>query len=357
MKINTVLLQSMVSRAIKGSGNNKLMPITGLMGISLTGGTLTLTTTDFSNYLFVKESVDGEDFSVTVPVDTFSKLISKLTCDTVEFELTENKLEITGNGKYLIELPFDSDGGIVEFPNPLKDFDFNNAKTYRIEPSTVSTIINSIKPALAVNLATPVYTNYYVGDVVMATDSFKINSYNTQLFEEPKLVSAKMMDLLDVISDTSVVANVSQDSVVFDSGSCVVFGKFMPGIEQYSITAIKSLFDREFKCMCKFSKSEMLQALDRIALFVGDFDDGEITLDFGTEGVSISSKASSGDEDITYLDNSNAEEYTARININLLQTQIKAQEDDTIEMWYNDVNNQSVKLVCGDVVSIIALFQ
>ena len=46
LSIKTEKLKEMVSRSIKGVGNNKLIPLTSLMAIELKDGKLTLITTD-----------------------------------------------------------------------------------------------------------------------------------------------------------------------------------------------------------------------------------------------------------------------------------------------------------------------
>ena len=60
MKISTVKLQSMMNKVIKGVGNNKLIPITSLIGITAEDGTLTIVSTDDTNYLYVSEVLDNE---------------------------------------------------------------------------------------------------------------------------------------------------------------------------------------------------------------------------------------------------------------------------------------------------------
>ena len=56
LTINAVKLQEMVSRASKGVGNNKLIPITSLNCIEVKDNVLTLITTDATNYLYITDS-------------------------------------------------------------------------------------------------------------------------------------------------------------------------------------------------------------------------------------------------------------------------------------------------------------
>ena len=91
-----------------------MIPITGLMSIELKDHKLTLTTTDAINYLFiVEDKVDGEDFCVVVQAETFAKLISRMTSETVSLELVGEELRVTGNGEYKIDLPLDEEGELI----------------------------------------------------------------------------------------------------------------------------------------------------------------------------------------------------------------------------------------------------
>ena len=120
LSVKTPIMKELVSRAIKGASQNKLIPLTGLMAIQLKDGKLTLLTTDASNYLYVmQDNVAGDEFYVVVQVEQFSKLISKMTCDMLVLELNDSILTVKGNGEYKIELPLDETGDLIKFPSPM----------------------------------------------------------------------------------------------------------------------------------------------------------------------------------------------------------------------------------------------
>ena len=84
LKLKTKTLQEMTQKAMKGASHSKVLPLTSMLAIELKENVLTLTTTDFSNYLEIKQDkVEGADFYVVVQADIFSKLIGKLSTEEV----------------------------------------------------------------------------------------------------------------------------------------------------------------------------------------------------------------------------------------------------------------------------------
>lgn len=355
LTINTIKLQEMVSKAIKGASSNKMIPLTGLISIKLNSGELCLTTTDATNYLYIREQkVVGDDFEVVVPIETFSKLVAKMTSENITLESAENSLIVKGNGTYNLELPVDENGDAIKFPEAYP------AETIweridSINLSTIKTILASVKPALATSLEVPCYTGYYVGDKVVATDTYKITGLNINLFDRNVLVSPEMMNLLDVIDTENILVDISGDLVAFTTDTCSVYGHLMEGIEDYSIGAINGLLEQEFGSMCKLPKNEVLGVLDRISLFVGNYDKGAIKLTFTRDGLQIESRTSNGIETIPYTDSKNYTDYVCTIDVEMLKSQVKAQAGDLIELWYGEDN--AIKLVDGNITSIVALLE
>lgn len=353
--IKTTKLQEMVSRSIKGASCAKTLPITQMMAIELKDGELTLITTDGSNTLYIREpKVAGEDFYVVIPVDRFSKLVSRTTSENIVLGVNSKSLIVQGNGKYSIELPID-DGAPVRFPDPLSKFRDGNSdlKPITIYQSTIQAILMTIKPALAVTLEAPCYTGYYVGDTIVGTDTYKIACMKNKMLDEPRLISPEMMNLLSVMDSEKISAYIVNNVVVFSSPSCEVYGTFMEGIDEYSIDAIMNLVDMEFGSSCKLNKQTILQVLDRLMLFVDTYDKNGVYLTFASEGLQISSKSSSGVEVIDYLDSSNFKSFTCCVDIEMLVTQIKAQAADVLELHYGLDN--AIKLTEGNITQIVSL--
>ena len=208
LTMKTEKLKEMVSRAVKGVGNNKLIPLTSLMAIEVKDNKFTLITTDATNYLYiVEDKVVADDFYVVVDADTFSKLISKMTCENVTLEIQSGVLRVKGgNGDYRIELPLDENGEPIKYPDPVVTSDLSSADTITVNRTTIQVILGSIKPALAVTLENPCYTGYYVGDQVVATDTYKIASMDVNLFGRNKrLISPELTIVLCMVNSWKVL--------------------------------------------------------------------------------------------------------------------------------------------------------
>ena len=353
LSVKASILKELVSRSIKGASQNKLIPLTSFMAIQLKDGKLTLITTDASNYLYVRQSdVAGKDFYVVVQVEQFSKLIGKLTCETVTLELKKSVLIVTGNGEYKIELPLDENGELIKFPDPMEQEVEEGSDVSLV---TVKTILNSIKPSLAVTMEVPVYTRYYFGERVVGTDSYKMASLNKKVLGvDPVLISQETMELLDVMTCETIQFHQNESVIVFSSPDCIVYGHIMDGVQDYPIDAINGLVDEQFESSCKLDRNALLSILDRISLFVGQYDNKCITLTFTEDGINISSKASTGIEMIKYLESDNFKAFTCNVDIVVFTQQLKACSLDTVQLEYG--NENTLKWIDSDITQVMALF-
>ena len=355
LTITTSTLQNLVSKAMKGASNNKMIPLTGLMAIQLKDHELTLITTDATNYLYVREDkVEGDDFYVVIQADMFSKLIARLTCEKVSLELKDNVLLVSGNGKYSIELPLDEEGELIKYPDPLINFG-NGGTEETINLSTVKLILNTAKAALADTLEVPCYTGYYTGNKVVATDTYKICGINIKLWDEPALISPEMMSLLDIFTDEKIAVIRKDNVLVFESQNCTLYGTLMDSIDDYQIEAINGLLEQDFESSCKIAKAPLLQLLDRLSLFVSPYDKNGIYLTFTRDGLQIESKQANSTETISYTESNKFHDFTCCVDIEMFHSQIKANTGDAITIHYGEDN--AIKLTDGNVTQVVALLE
>ena len=353
LKLKTLKLQEMVSKAIKGASNNKMIPITSLMAIALKNGVLTLTTTDATNTLKVMaKDIEGDEFYIVVQADIFSKLVAKITTETITLTLKENSLEVKGNGTYNIELPLDEEGQLIKFP----EYKFNHeAEKKIINLSTVKVLLNANKAALADTMELPCLTGYYFDDKVITTDTFKVCSNDIKVFDRKTLLPSEMIELLAIMDEEKINVQVSGNKILFTTNNVTVYGTQLDGIEDYPSEAINAYLETEFKSVCRLPKGAVLNLLDRLALFVATYDKNGVYLTFTKDGVIFSNKRSNGTELIKYQGSENFQPFTCCADIELLRSQISAQTEEVVELWYG--HEKAIKMTSGKITQIVALLE
>lgn len=352
--IKTTQLQELVSKAIKCASNDKLIPITNLMEIELKDNKLWLTTNDATNYFRTCiPTVGGDEFTVVVMADNFAKLVSKMTSENITFDYDGASFEISGGkSKYKLELPLDVDGQLVQMSIPYQDLD-TDEETGRINGVTIDKIIDTAKASLATSIDSAIYTAYYLGDNVISTDSYKICCIANKVFDTPVLLSVSTMDILQLMSKEEEVSYYHKDdNLIFRTSSSVLYTKVFDGVESYPVDTIKEFISTDFENQCTLPKNELIQSLDRLSLFVGDYDRNVILIAFNGDSVTLKNKKSAGTETIDCLKSSGGK-FECGIDIEMLKSQIKATMSDDVTIQYGLEN--CIKIVNDDVTQVVAL--
>lgn len=356
-KVNTEELQEMVGKAICCSSNNKILPITSLMSLKVSNNIFTLTTTDAANYFYVsyKEKVDCGDFEVSVIAELFTKLIQKTSTKDITLTISDNVLEIKGNGTHKIELPLDENCKAIRFPKRLPDIEPESATT--ILKAVVNKVITYNKPSLAVSSERPVLKSYYCGTSVLSSDREKVCKTDVDFFGKPALILLSTMELLNVMSDENINVAYVDDNIVFwtltDTLVVPVIFDAEISVDQYPADALFELLELEIPSKCKVAHTAVMDMLDRLSLFVSSYDKREITLTFSPDGILFSSKQSNSVELVPYIESENFEAFTCGIDIEVLKAQISAQTSEAITMYYG--HDDFIKMVCDNVTQLVAL--
>lgn len=360
LKIKTTELQGMISKANECVSNNKLIPITSLISIRVENKKLILATTDYTNYLYVTSTslVECEDFEVSVFADTLAKLIQKMTSEYTEFIINEgeNILTIKGNGTYKMELPLDETGKPIKFPKKIdrNSFILDNPD-FDVKISTIRSLINVNKSAMATDMNLPVLVNYYCGEQVI-TSNRKTCCWNpVNEFKTPMLISPRLMELLSVMSGEKIsIYFVSDTEVVFTTDSDLIYAPISEGIETFPIVPLSNLINSEFNSMVTLPRKEILDVIDRLSLFVSSYDKKAINLVFSDEGLLLSSKKSSGSELVKCKGGNNIVPFSCAINIEFFQAHLSSQDSELVDVYYGSPT--AIKLVSGDIINVIGLF-
>ena len=354
MNISTVKLQALVAKAVKGAGFNKLLPITGMIGISVATDKLQLSTSDGTNYMYLWDELNDlpEPFNVTVDADVFAKLVGKLTSDKTELYVEGNKLIVKANGTYKLPLCMSDSGEPLEYPRLSSELS-DDDKIGTLTASQISTIVNTLKPTLSTNVAT-IYANYLFTDYVVSTDRTMLNAYLTEdrLFSEDMLISREFMDLLSIANSDADIYK-GEGYLVAIAKDVEIYSKSNTDISDFNKSGTQAMLDLQYDSYCKLKKSALMSLLERIALFVGDYGSTAIRLNFNQQGLEVTSNSDAGTEVIEYMESKDFKETSIKIDVNKLLTQLKAYQSDAIDLYYG--NKMSIRLKDGDIVQVIAL--
>ena len=354
IQIKTVIFKDVINKVIKASTNNKMIPLTGLISISVKNGILNAVASDAVNYFEVSADCGStEDFSVVLKGDLFSKIVSKTTSETITLELVDKSLKFTGNGNYEIELPLDEEGELIKYPVYWTMGDV--VESGSISLATVKSAILANKPALATVAEAPFLMNYYCGDNIVSADSYNICINKIKVFEKPMLLSPMIFDLLSLFSSENIDYSFDGTKIAFKTGSMKLYAKIQKGIDDYPIDAIMRYTETDLPSSCAVSKSLLLGVVDRLSLFISEYDVDAVYLSFTNEGLKVSSKNHSGSEIISYQESKNFEPFVCLVSVDALKKQANARSGDILYIEYGLDN--ALKFIDNDIIHVVALLE
>jgi DNA polymerase III sliding clamp (beta) subunit (PCNA family) len=356
MKVETKELQKMLGKVMKGVINNKIIPITSLIGIKYLDGELSITAFDEYNYIQVFiDNVSGEDLEVTIPAYLFNNLIQKMTCKEIDITMDDSVLHIKGNGKYKIELPIDETGDLISYPE-IPEVEPKESGV--IKKTTIDSMLNVNKACLAKNEAQKCFRGYHVSKGNVITGDTRIAAVNPKkIFKDSYLFCPEALELLSVIEDKEIEYERNEDIILFKSDNVYIYTVEQEDEEKFPYKEIKEFFNNlEELQSCTLNKSEILGVLDRVSLFVNEMDESAIELVFDVKGVSIKSKQNTGAEVIQYKEKKKKNKpFSCIVNLNQLRTIISIQTEDDFDLYYGD--SSCLKVVSKDIKFLISLVE
>ena len=360
MKIKTEALNKLVTAAVRAAGNNKLIPITQMVGIHLENGVLTISATDSFNYLYISEKVNNDEkINVCVSAELLSKLISKFTTEETTIELKENYLLVVGNGEYKLDLLLDDEGKAYSFPvknlaedAAKQDIDlvkFTNLKFYG-------------EKSLAQTMEEPDLIAYFVNDKAgISTDRnimtlFSENISNIALTLRNKFVEliSYMEQKIELYTWTNPVT--SELNICAKDSSVCIYSKVNGLVENYPYEAISGLIESaEFSITGKITIKDLANVLDRISLMVTPYDSNVIDLKLSDGKLFISSVKSTGVETIKVNEIQADAVWEGKIDIEMLKNQLSSFTANEVKIYLG--NDTCIKLSEDKVTKLICLVE
>lgn len=357
--VETAVMKSMVSKAVKGAGNNPKQPMTELIYVEVEDGTLRLTTTDLNNYLTISNAVDSEDnFNFVVKIDKFSKLIAKQTVDTITISEEDDIVQIRGNGTYTLTVFSDGDGSKIKFPK----HEINMPECEgSISVNTIRDIVLHNKSSLAVGadaIDRPDLSGYFCTDgEVISGNGFNVCVNKISTFDVDALVPAVMFDLILMCKEDSIHYKIFEGRIIFETPTFKLYGVLMSedDMARFPLDRIHAVCESGCPSECVVSKTTMLNVIDRLSLFIGQLDQNGMYLTFRENDILAESVTGSGTEIIPYQGIKNFKPFTCFANVDALKHQFIAREGESVKFSFG--NESLVRTDEDNVILISSLLE
>lgn len=355
--VPTVVLRDLVSRAVKGSTNVDLIPWSSVMQIKAEGGKLYAKTTDNVNYLTTFSEVACDDFEILVQSKIFSQTVSKLTSVDTTFIIEGNKVTVEANGKYNISLVVDVDGSTAQFPSvevtPI-------GGSFHLKPEEVKSILSLNKSCKAEKTEVPAIVREYYADAsrVVTTNYYKACSNPIKLTDSPVGISSNVMDLVSNVVDDSGV-DVYQDSehIVFESTVGKLVGKKVSqtDLAEYPAQDLISLIDSNLPSAVLMNRTMLIQAVDRMCLFIDAYKQNKLSLTFTPDGLNLYSEETDSSELVRYISVSTpiTENVSFSVDGVFLKSELSACDKEDLTVRFS--NEVGLQIVCGEVTLMLGL--
>ena len=346
MKVNTQILKDMLSKVNSCKPSN-ILEITNYYQLQTIDNGIALSATDGVNYITVKhEAQCDQDIDVIVKGDQFSKLIMKTTKDTVDLKVTENYLQVKGNGTYKVEIVSDE-----IYPTP----EFEGDKVYKVSFDTLSKSITGGKNAKSNVPTDGVLFSYLIRNkFVITADAIKVYSRDIKgkgLEDLQILIPPTLANLLLVLDTEQVQIVVNEDVTTLQAigDNVVITGALAEGADEYP--NVEPLLAGEYPNVVELDVKQVLEALDRLNLFIGLYDKGIIDLVFTGESLTLATVGKSV-ETVPYIHPIDDVEFAVSVNSTYLKDLFSAAEGSNIKLCFG--YDETIKLITDDSTMLLA---
>lgn len=352
VKIKTEALKNLTAKVVKGMGNNKMLPITEMIGINITGTKISLLSTDGTNKVEVFDTIentDNIDTKLSVNGDTFSRLIQKITTESITLVIEDNKLTVKGNGSYSFAIPVDEDNNVVYFESLSLDGEEEQVSVNALKESYLFN-----KESVALTMETPSYTGfYYDQDGSVATNSLKISSVKETIFKNPVLLYNSFVQLFALLESEKAVVKQNNSEILISTNDTIIKSPKMTELLDFPISDIRPFLDTEMEHKVRVNKQALLNLLERISIFVTPYDKNGIRVDFTKEGMKVWTIKGDNNELLPYIDSENLTESTIKIDVTNFKALVSCNPEAEVMIHYGNPN--AIKMTFGKVIQIAAL--
>jgi len=341
LEVSTPLLQAVCNKAVKAVSSKDIIPSLKNFLIDVTEKNIHIIAGDSATYIEkdIPCNTVQECGKTSIDAKDFTKLINKINSDTVILQTgKDNKLTIrAGKSKFTLKT---IDSAEYVYPEELG-----------LDVTGVKIILAELKKALKLgeitvsrNATELYFTGYKIGRNVMTTNRNNLTIYDYPMFDEDRLLTQDLVELIKDMDGEVVELGYTDDFVEIKSEGTRVLGNLLCGLEFFPDNDMLEQFNYNTKALV--SKKELLPVLDRSLIFVEQLGAVELTF---SDGIIKSQLVGNNDadtyEEIPYQcqvatvgeDNSKSWNpattlnITIRVNVGMLHEICSALDTDIIE--------------------------
>lgn len=352
VKIKTETLKNLTTKVVKGMGNNKMLPITEMIGINIKGTKISLLSTDGTNRVEVIgdiENTDNVETKLAVNGDTFSKLIQKITTELITLTIEDNKLTVKGNGNYSFAIPVDEENNFIVFDSLSLEGEEQEVNVNALKESYAFN-----KESVALTMEVPSYTGfYYDQDGSVATNSLKISSVKEPIFNNPILLYNSFVQLFALLESEKAKVKQNNSEILISTNDTIIKSPKMTELSDFPISDIRPFLDTEMDHKVKVNKQALLNLLERISIFVTPYDKNGIKIDFTKEGLKVWTIKGDNNELLPYINTDSLADDSIKIDVTNFKALVSSNPEEEVTIHYGNPN--AIKMTFGKVIQIAAL--
>ena len=349
--------------------SNELSAITDTLELITKDGYLYINVTNREYFAQVRIKVDDElNFHATVNANLFLRLISQITTDTVELNISDNNLLIKANGNYKLSLIFDGDK-LLKLPEITID---NITTQFDIKSSILHSILNyNSKEFSKGTISKPVQRFYYIDEqgAITFTSGACVNSFT---LEKPikLLLNSRLVKLFKLFKDETVKFTLGYDpisdeiiqtKVKLESNDITLTAIISCDdslINSVPVSAIRGRANNTYPYSININKDNLLQTINRLLLFSTGSSAKEVikpysTFEFNKDNVTIYDVNKSNKE-VIYYNNSileMQEPYVALLDLTDIKTTLETCNEQYLTINFGD--QTAIVVARGHVNNVI----
>lgn len=366
MIIKTKAFQDSCKKILEAVDTSFSSTVTETVELVAKGRTLNLSVTNKEYYVSVKTPLDIETkFHAVVNASLFLNLVSKITTDTIELDVTDNVLNIKANGHYKLPMLYDGDK-LVKIPPIVID---NVTNTFNIRNVILQSILKyNAKELLKSGAVTSYHKTFYVdgkGALTFGTGAC-INSFELEqdivialtekivkLFKLFKSESVEFSIGFDKIRGRDIVTKVQfKDDVTLLSA---ILSAKEDLFDKFPIKPIRSYLEHKYKHTVNIDRVAVLETINRLSIFdKRGAGVNYIDASFTNEGLTLRDGNRENSEFIAYINPITTIEgkYSTIFNSSDLKLTLEAFDDQLVNISFG--NNKAIIIQKDNITNVLA---